>query len=202
MRAQSCVVHRQQGWVAPRVPMSARDQLGTACWRLFFRSAWTHQLLSRQLSRQLGFGRIPGGPQPLTWLLGCCRLCPQRAPAPCFPCQIPGSLIWGGPELLCSALHLPSLAPAAQAGHEHLAHVRGDKTWVGTGCFGSHSNPKGVVWKGHGGKIALMCRRRQGVALREGCVVGVRGRDKCLYSCGQTCARSTLSLCHVSLTPV
>lgn len=120
------------GWVAPSVPMSARDQLGTACRRLFFRSAWTHQLLSHQLTRQLGSGRNLGGPQSLTWLLGCCRLCHHQAPAPCFLCQIPGSPIWGGLELLCTALHLPSLAPAAQAGIGDLAHVKGNKTWEGT----------------------------------------------------------------------
>lgn len=62
-------------------------------------------------------------------------------------CQIPASVIWGDPELLCTALHFSSPAPAAQAGSEDLAHVKEDKTWEWTACFGSHLKPKGVVWK-------------------------------------------------------
>lgn len=58
-----------------------------------------------------------------------------RLQVSCFPCQMPGSLIWGGPGLLCAALCPPSLA---QAGDGDLAHAEGDKTWEGTGCFGSY----------------------------------------------------------------
>lgn len=72
------------------------------------------------------------------------------------------------------ALHLPSLASAAQAGTVGLADVEGDKTWEWTGCFGSHLKPKGVVWKGD-------VQEWKWVALKEDCVVRVRGKENCLY---------------------
>lgn len=123
-----------------------------ACWHLFFRRAPTCQLLSHH--QQLGFGRDLGGPvasylapqvlQPLPWL--CLAFFQPEKPAGiqfpltrlqvvCFLCQMPGSLIWGGPGMLCTALYLPFLAPTAWAGDGDLAHVDGDKTWEGNGVF-------------------------------------------------------------------
>lgn len=155
------------GWVAPGVPapvVPAGQQPAGACF-----SGRLQPAKSFPITNSWGLAGIWGGPvasyldpqvlQPLPRL--CLAFFQLEKPAGisfsltrlhvgCFLCQMPGSLIWGGPGLLCAAPYLHFPAPTAWAGDGDLAHVDGDKTWEGMGCFGSHLKHREVVgwWEG------------------------------------------------------
>lgn len=166
------------GWVAPGVPVPVWYQLGGSLLAPVFHEGSDPPTPFPSAHRQLRIVRDPGrgptasylAPQVLQTLSRLCLafLQPENPAGTrftlaglqvgCFPCQMPGSLIWGAPGLLCTALYVPSPAPTAWAGDGDLAHAEGNKTWEVTGCFGSHLKPRGVVWVE--GRYNLTPRRR------------------------------------------
>lgn len=179
----------QTGWVASGVPAPGGTSWAAACQRLFFGRTLIRQLLSHQLANSRGLSGIRGqggramasylAPRVLQLHPGCTWLfCRWEKPpgtgfilaglqVGCFPCQMPGSRIWGGPGLLCAASYLRSPAPVAQAGDGGLAHAEWDGTWEGTGCFGGDLKPRRLVWVS--GRYKLTCAGGgRGVAPEEG----------------------------------